>query len=73
MMDSSRTDNSQYMRYFYEMYPNALIRPQAEDDLGMDENCPQVGDNLKMIFRTPWGHNKTKYIDGMFRFEKVMR
>ena len=34
------------MRYFYEMYPNAQNRPQAVDD-------------LTMIFRIPWGHNRT--------------
>ena len=37
--------NLKYMRYFYEMYPNAI-------------NCPQVGDDFKIIFRIPWGHNK---------------
>ena len=37
--------NLKYMRYFYEMYPDALI-------------CPQVGDELQIIFRIPWGHNK---------------
>ena len=38
--------NLKYMRYFYEMYPNAQNRPQAVDD-------------LTMIFRIPWGHNRT--------------
>ena len=37
--------NLKYMRYFYEMYPDAVI-------------CPQVGDDLQIIFRIPWGHNK---------------
>lgn len=33
-------------RYFYEMYPEILNRPQLGDDL---ENA---------IFFIPWGHNK---------------
>ena len=37
--------NLKYMRYFYEMYPDAVI-------------CPQVEDDLQIIFRIPWGHNK---------------
>ena len=46
------------MRYFYEMYPDAVICPQVEDELITDANRPQVGDNLQIIFRIPWGHNK---------------
>lgn len=38
--------NLKYMRYFYEMYPEILNRPQLGDDL---ENA---------IFFIPWGHNK---------------
>lgn len=37
--------NLKYMRYFYEMYPGI-------------EKCPQVEDDLEIIFRIPWGHNK---------------
>ena len=50
--------NLKYMRYFYEMYPDAVICPQVEDELITDANRPQVGDNLQIIFRIPWGHNK---------------
>ena len=39
------------MRYFYEMYPDAVICPQVA-------NHPQLGDDLQIIFRIPWGHNK---------------
>lgn len=34
------------MRYFYEMYPDA-------------QNHPQVVDDLAVVFRIPWGHNRT--------------
>ena len=40
------------------MYPDAVIFPQAEDELITDANRPQVGDDLQIIFRIPWGHNK---------------
>ena len=50
--------NLKYMRYFYEMYPDAVICPQVEDELITDANRPQVGDDLQIIFRIPWGHNK---------------
>ena len=50
--------NLKYMRYFYEMYPDAVICPQVEDELIADANRPQVGDDLQIIFRIPWGHNK---------------
>ena len=50
--------NLKYMRYFYEMYPDAMICPQVEDELITDANRPQVGDDLQIIFRIPWGHNK---------------
>ena len=50
--------NLKYMRYFYEMYPDAVIYPQVEDELITDANRPQVGDDLQIIFRIPWGHNK---------------
>ena len=38
--------NLKYMRYFYEMYPFA-------------QNCPQAVDELEVIFKVPWGHNRT--------------
>ena len=50
--------NLKYMRYFYELYPDAVICPQVEDELITDANRPQVGDDLQIIFRIPWGHNK---------------
>lgn len=50
--------NLKYMRYFYEMYSDLAICPQVEDDLNADENRPQLGDDFKIIFRIPWGHNK---------------
>ena len=46
--------NLKYMRYFYEMYPDAVICPQVEDELITDANRPQVGDDLQIIFRIPW-------------------
>ena len=49
---------AEWMRYFYEMYPDAIICPQVEDELITDANRPQVGDDLQIIFRIPWGHNK---------------
>ena len=50
--------NLKYMRYFYEMYPDAVICPQVEDELITDANHPQLGDDLQIIFRIPLGHNK---------------
>ena len=38
--------NLKYMRYFYELYPCAVNRPQAVDD-------------STIVFRIPWGHNRT--------------
>ena len=38
--------NLKYMRYFYELYPCAGNRPQAVDD-------------STIVFRIPWGHNRT--------------
>ena len=35
-----------------------MICPQVEDELITDANCSQVGDDLQIIFRIPWGHNK---------------
>ena len=45
--------NLKYMRYFYEMYPDAVICPQVEDELITDANHPQLGDDLQIIFRIP--------------------
>ena len=42
--------NLKYMRYFYEMYPDAVICPQVEDELITDANRPRVGDDLQIIF-----------------------
>ena len=41
-------------------YPNAINRPQLEDDLAQGENCPQVEDaSFELpVFYIPWGHNK---------------
>ena len=52
--------NLKYMRYFYEMYPDAVNRPQVEDDFADVLNRPQLGDDLgnDIIFCIPWGHNK---------------
>ena len=30
------------MRYFYEIYPDAVIRPQPEDELITDANMPTI-------------------------------
>ena len=50
--------NLKYMRYFYEMYPNAENRQQVADELVIIENRQQVADDLGMqiIFMIPWGH-----------------
>jgi len=53
--------NLKYMKYFYEMYPNVEIRPQAGDESRAIQNRPQLEDefdSLKAIFCIPWGHNK---------------
>ena len=66
--------NLKYMRYFYELYSDA-IRPQAGDELPAREKHPQAGDEsirreepqiykpeielgVDAIFYIPWGHNK---------------
>ena len=51
--------NLKYMRYFYEMYPLVQNRPQAVDGLAVEENSPQAVDELEVIFKVPWGHNRT--------------
>ncbi len=52
--------NLKYMRYFYELYPNAANRPQLEDDLAQGGNRPQLGGDFAElpVFYIPWGHNK---------------
>lgn len=34
--------NLKYMRYFYEMYPDAVICPQVEDELITDANMSTI-------------------------------
>ena len=48
--------NLKYMRYFYEMYPNAENRQQLVDDSNISENHQQLVDDLSIIFHIPWGH-----------------
>lgn len=51
--------NLHYMRWFYELYPDAKNLPQAGVDSASGTNLPQVGVNLSQaIFLIPWGHNK---------------
>lgn len=51
--------NLKYMRYYYEMYPNAIEnRPQPVDDLSPVEKRPQLEDETELIFLIPWGHNR---------------
>ena len=64
--------NLRYMKYFYELYPDAEIYPQVVDNSDHLQNLPQVGDNSglpqippqvgdnskQLIFSIPWGHNK---------------
>ena len=50
------------------MYLDAVIYPRVEDELITDANRPQVGDDLQIIFRIPWGHNKR----GMRPYEAVV-
>ena len=40
------------------MYPDAVIGRPDDAELITDANRPQVGDDLQIIFRIPWGHNK---------------
>lgn len=51
--------NLHYMRWFYELYPNAEILPQLGVDSEEITNLPQAGGNSEsLIFSIPWGHNK---------------
>ena len=49
--------NLKYMRYFYEMYPDAVKQPQIDDVLSNTENRQQAVDDLECIFQIPWGHH----------------
>lgn len=64
--------NLRYMKYFYELYPDAEIYPQVVDNSDYHQNPPQVGDNSslpqnppqvvddfeQLVFSIPWGHNR---------------
>lgn len=51
--------NLHYMKWFYELYPNAGNLPQLGVDSSGDKNLPQAGvDFERLIFNIPWGHNK---------------
>ena len=48
--------NLKYMKYFYELYPNAENHPQAVDNSGQPQNRPQaVDDSEKNGFLHPVG------------------
>ena len=51
--------NLKYMRYFYEMYPDAGNRQQLVDDLVKNDRRQQFVDDLgqELIFYIPWGHH----------------
>ena len=50
--------NLKYMRYFYEMYPEAVInRQQLVDESSDAGNGQQPVDNFNAIFQIPWGHH----------------
>lgn len=53
--------NLKYMRYFYELYPNAdTNRPHVGDDFASLEKRPQlVDESSEAIFKIPWGHIRT--------------
>jgi len=48
--------NLKYMRYFFELYPDAENRQQLADD-SENSNRQQAVDDLKVIFNIPWGHH----------------
>ena len=65
--------NLKYMKYFFELYPDAINRPQPGDGSDPTSNRPQPGDNSglpenrqklvqtldkELIFYIPWGHQK---------------
>lgn len=51
--------NLKYMRYFYEMYPNAMICKSNSDEVDYAVNRQQLAEdsNLQLIFCIPWGHH----------------
>ena len=51
--------NLKYMRYFYELYPEAGNRPQTVDEWRSFQNRQQLVDGmgLESIFLIPWGHH----------------
>ncbi len=48
--------NLKYMRYFYELYPQAGNGQQLVDHLP-GENRQQFADDFNIIFKIPWGHH----------------
>ena len=48
--------NLKYMRYFFELYPDAGKGQQLVDNL-QDENRQQLVDDFNIIFKIPWGHH----------------
>ena len=51
--------NLHYMRWFYELFPNAGNLPQLGVDSEEMANLPQAGVNSEsLVFSIPWGHNK---------------
>ena len=57
---SSMSEQFGYGMGFYKTVSDDLksILPDVKDELITDANRPQVGDDLQIIFRIPWGHNK---------------
>ncbi len=51
--------NLKYMRYFFELYPQAGNRPQTVDDFRDSQNRQQLVDELGLesVFFIPWGHH----------------
>jgi hypothetical protein len=37
------------------------------DDLVAEDKCPQVVDDLTVIYRIPWGHNRTIIVPEEFK------
>lgn len=59
--------NLHYMKWFYELYPDAANLPQAVVNSQTSQNLPQIGvntaiaqanDSQHLIFLIPWGHNR---------------
>ena len=51
--------NLNYMKRFYELYPEIENFPQLGGDSSADINFPQLGGNSDaVVFLIPWGHNK---------------